>query len=64
MAINEGIGGVEKLAYFLEIGEYLAENGASKVRVPASAIWKETLESAGLELKGIWSPSGPNWDSA
>lgn len=30
MAINEGIG-VEKLAYFLEIGEYLAENGASKV---------------------------------
>ncbi|HOW13232.1 ferredoxin:CoB-CoM heterodisulfide reductase subunit HdrC [Methanosarcina sp.] len=32
MAINEGIG-VEKLAYFLEIGEYLAENGASKVPV-------------------------------
>ncbi|MDI9396040.1 MAG: 4Fe-4S dicluster domain-containing protein [Euryarchaeota archaeon] len=30
MAINEGIG-VEKLAYFLEIGEYLAESGASKV---------------------------------
>lgn len=30
MAINEGIG-IEKLAYFLEIGEYLAENGASKV---------------------------------
>ena len=30
MAINEGIG-VERLSYFLEIGEYLAENGASKV---------------------------------
>ncbi|WP_269848942.1 heterodisulfide reductase [Methanosarcina horonobensis] len=30
MAINEG-NGIEKLAYFLEIGEYLAENGASKV---------------------------------
>jgi len=30
MAINEGIG-VEKLGYFVEIGEYLAENGASKV---------------------------------
>ncbi|HIH74772.1 MAG TPA: 4Fe-4S dicluster domain-containing protein [Methanosarcina sp.] len=30
MAINEGIG-IEKLGYFLEIGEYLAENGASKV---------------------------------
>ncbi len=30
MAINEGIG-IEKLAYFLEIGECLGENGASKV---------------------------------
>jgi heterodisulfide reductase subunit C len=30
MAINEGIG-VEKLGYFVEIGEHLAENGASKV---------------------------------
>lgn len=30
MAVNEGIG-VEKLGYFVEIGEYLAENGASKV---------------------------------
>lgn len=30
MAINEGIG-IGKLAYFLEIGECLAENGASKV---------------------------------
>jgi heterodisulfide reductase subunit C len=30
MAINEGIG-IEKLAYFVEIGEYLAKNGASKV---------------------------------
>jgi heterodisulfide reductase subunit C1 len=30
MAINEGIG-IEKLSYFLEIGECLAENGASKV---------------------------------
>jgi heterodisulfide reductase subunit C1 len=30
MAINEGIG-VEKLGNFVEIGEYLAENGASKV---------------------------------
>ncbi len=30
IAINEGIG-VEKLAYFLEIGEFLAENGSSKV---------------------------------
>jgi len=30
MAINEGFG-VEKLGYFVEIGEYLADNGASKV---------------------------------
>jgi len=30
MAINEGIG-VEKVGNFVEIGEYLAENGASKV---------------------------------
>lgn len=30
MAINEGIG-IEKVGNFVEIGEYLAENGASKV---------------------------------
>lgn len=35
MAINEGIG-VEKLGPFVEIGEYLAKNGAS--RVPAAGI--------------------------
>ena len=33
MAINEGIG-LEKLAYFVEIGEYLAENGASRIPGP------------------------------
>ena len=35
MAINEGIG-VEKLGYFVEIGEYLAKSGAS--RVPGTGI--------------------------
>lgn len=33
MAINEGIG-LEKLACFVEIGEYLAENGASRIPGP------------------------------
>ncbi|WP_255336678.1 ferredoxin:CoB-CoM heterodisulfide reductase subunit HdrC [Methanosarcina sp. KYL-1] len=33
MAINEGIG-LERLEYFMEIGEVLAENGASKVPGP------------------------------
>ncbi len=60
MAINEGIG-VEKLAYFLEIGEYLAENGASKV--PGAGVknmerdlgerwirFKKNLESTRVEL--------------
>lgn len=60
MAINEGIG-VEKLAYFLEIGEYLAENGASKVPGPGvkkmerdlGERWirfKKNLESTRIEL--------------
>ena len=60
MAINEGIG-VEKLGYFVEIGEYLAENGASKV--PAAGVknmqrdlgerwisFKKNLESIRAEL--------------
>jgi heterodisulfide reductase subunit C len=60
MAINEGIG-VEKLAYFLEIGEYLAGNGASKV--PGAGVknmerdlgerwisFKKNLESSRVEL--------------
>ncbi|MCO5383789.1 MAG: 4Fe-4S dicluster domain-containing protein [Methanosarcina barkeri] len=60
MAINEGIG-VEKLAYFLEIGEYLAENGASKIPGPGvknmerdlGEHWikfKKNLESIRVEL--------------
>jgi heterodisulfide reductase subunit C len=60
MAINEGIG-VEKLGYFVEIGEYLAENGASKVPVAGvknmerdlGERWikfKKNLESIRLEL--------------
>ena len=60
MAINEGIG-IEKLAYFLEIGEYLAESGASKV--PGNGVknmerdlgerwikFKKNLESIRVEL--------------
>lgn len=60
MAINEGIG-VEKLGYFVEIGEYLADNGASKV--PGAGIknmerdlgerwikFKKNLESIRVEL--------------
>jgi heterodisulfide reductase subunit C len=60
MAINEGIG-VEKLGYFVEIGEYLAENGASKV--PGAGVknmekdlgerwikFKKNLESIRIEL--------------
>lgn len=60
MAINQGIG-VEKLGYFVEIGEYLAENGASKV--PGAGVenmerdlgerwikFKKNLESIRLEL--------------
>jgi heterodisulfide reductase subunit C len=62
MAINEGIG-VEKLEYFVEIGEYLAENGASKV--PGAGIknmerdlgerwvkFKNNLESIRVDLGG------------
>ena len=60
MAINEGIG-VEKVGNFVEIGEYLAENGASKV--PDAGIknmerdlgerwikFKKNLESIRVEL--------------
>jgi len=60
IAVNNGIG-VEKLVYFLEIGECLAENGASKV--PGAGIknmerdlgerWiriKKNLESTRVEL--------------
>jgi heterodisulfide reductase subunit C len=60
MAINEGIG-VEKIGNFIEIGEYLAKNGASKV--PEAGIknmerdlgerwikFKENLESIRVEL--------------
>ncbi|MFZ2499866.1 ferredoxin:CoB-CoM heterodisulfide reductase subunit HdrC [Methanosarcina sp.] len=60
MAINEGIG-VEKLGYFVEIGEYLAGNGASKI--PGAGIqnmerdlgerwvkFKKNLESIRVEL--------------
>jgi heterodisulfide reductase subunit C len=60
MAINEGIG-VEKVGNFVEIGEYLAENGASKV--PEAGVinmerdlgerwikFKKNLESIRVEL--------------
>jgi len=60
MAINEGIG-VERLGYFVEIGEYLAVNGASKV--PSAGVknmerdlgerwikFKKNLESIRVEL--------------
>jgi heterodisulfide reductase subunit C1 len=60
MAVNEGIG-VEKLGSFVEIGDYLAENGASKV--PEAGIknmerdlgerwteFKKNLETIRLEL--------------
>ncbi|MGB9929711.1 MAG: ferredoxin:CoB-CoM heterodisulfide reductase subunit HdrC [Methanosarcina sp.] len=60
MAINEGIG-VEKLAYFVEIGEYLAKSGAS--RIPGAGIknmekdlgekwvkFKKNLEETRVEL--------------
>jgi heterodisulfide reductase subunit C1 len=60
MAINQGIG-VEKLGYFVEIGEHLAENGASKV--PKTGVqnmerdlgkrwieFKKNLESIRVEL--------------
>jgi heterodisulfide reductase subunit C len=60
MAINEGIG-VERLGYFVEIGEYLAVNGASKV--PGAGVknmerdlgerwikFKKNLESIRVEL--------------
>ena len=62
MAINEGIG-VEKLAYFLEIGEYLAENGASKVPGAGISNMEETLESW-IGIKRNLEPIRSELDSA
>ncbi|HWR25844.1 MAG TPA: ferredoxin:CoB-CoM heterodisulfide reductase subunit HdrC [Methanosarcina sp.] len=60
MAINDG-NGIEKLGYFVEIGEYFAKNGASKVPGPGiknmekdlGEHWikfKKNLESTRIEL--------------
>ncbi len=50
MAINEGIG-IERLSYFLEIGEYLAENGASKVPEPGIRNMEKDLGARWIGIK-------------
>jgi heterodisulfide reductase subunit C len=50
MAVNEGIG-VEKLGNFVEIGEYLAENGASKVPEAGIKNMERDLGERWTELK-------------
>jgi heterodisulfide reductase subunit C1 len=50
MAINQGIG-VEKLGYFVEIGEYLAENGASKVPKAGIKNMERDLGKRWIEFK-------------
>jgi heterodisulfide reductase subunit C1 len=50
MAINQGIG-VEKLGYFVEIGEYLAENGASKVPKTGIKNMEKDLGKRWIEFK-------------
>ena len=50
MAINEGIG-LERLAYFVEIGEYLAENGASKIPGPGVRNMERDLGESWIEFK-------------
>lgn len=55
MAINEGMG-FEKLSYFTDIGEYLAENGASRVPGPGIRNMERDLGERWIEFKRNLEP--------
>ncbi|MFY1110525.1 MAG: ferredoxin:CoB-CoM heterodisulfide reductase subunit HdrC [Methanosarcinaceae archaeon] len=50
MAINEGIG-LEKLAYFVDAGEYFAENGASRIPGPGVRNMEKDLGGRWISFK-------------